>query len=298
MSWYPRLIALQGTLTPGDSSGLLDEYGELTVFGRVLFAVQPDVDRPEALSIDVWRYQGMYVDRDELPEAPFRQHPPPLLPVLAAVIDEHALTLSPTNRPSDVDTVRAILWELLVNALAHRDYDLDRAIEIELFADAMLVASPGEPTRANVENGALVGKGARNPMLHSALHRIGLCAAKGTGWPRVVALGRDVGLYPRAEVVDGALEVVIQVDPERHVQVQVASSTARETRRPASAWDAVLLAALEDGAWHRPSDLAASTGIPRSTLTAALKRLELQGLLQRSSTRKRSSTQTYRLRRR
>jgi ATP-dependent DNA helicase RecG len=99
--------------------------------------------------------------------------------------------------------------ELLVNAAAHRDYNLQGdSIHLNLFADRLEVQSPGGlPGPVNLNN-LLEARFSRNPVIAQVLSDMGFVEKLGYGLDRVVAVMRQNGLrFPRFEEVAGCFKV-------------------------------------------------------------------------------------------
>ena len=88
---------------------------------------------------------------------------------------------------------RAVLRELIVNAVAHRDYSLDGAqIRLVIFDHRLELYSPGRlPTGMTLENLRYFNHVARNPLIVQYLSRLGYMRDFGTGIPRVIRLMRE-----------------------------------------------------------------------------------------------------------
>jgi ATP-dependent DNA helicase RecG len=87
--------------------------------------------------------------------------------------------------------------ELLVNAVAHRDYNLQGDnIHLNIFADRLEVSSPGMlPGPVNLKN-LLVARFARNAVIAQVLSDLGYVERLGYGLDRVVSVTREAGLLP------------------------------------------------------------------------------------------------------
>jgi ATP-dependent DNA helicase RecG len=87
--------------------------------------------------------------------------------------------------------------ELLVNAVAHRDYNLQGDnIHINIFADRLEISSPGTlPGPVTLEN-LLEARFARNAVISQVLSDLGFVERLGYGLDRVVDVTRNAGLLP------------------------------------------------------------------------------------------------------
>lgn len=87
--------------------------------------------------------------------------------------------------------------ELLVNAVAHRDYNLQGDnIHLNIFADRLVVTSPGTlPGPVTLQN-LLEARFARNAIISQILSDLGYVERLGYGLDRVVEVTRNQGLLP------------------------------------------------------------------------------------------------------
>jgi ATP-dependent DNA helicase RecG len=101
--------------------------------------------------------------------------------------------------------------ELLVNAVAHRDYNLQGdTIHLNIFSDRIEVHSPGGlPGPVTLEN-LLEARFSRNAVIVQVLSDLGFVERLGYGLDRVVALARQHGLRPpRFEEVAGSFRATL-----------------------------------------------------------------------------------------
>jgi ATP-dependent DNA helicase RecG len=106
--------------------------------------------------------------------------------------------------------------ELLVNAVAHRDYNLQGdSIHLNLFADRLEVSSPGGlPGPVNLEN-LLEARFSRNAVIVQVLSDLGFVEKLGYGLDRVVSILQQNHLKPpRFEEVGGSFRVSLFRAPE------------------------------------------------------------------------------------
>ncbi|VAW37437.1 Uncharacterized protein BT3327 [hydrothermal vent metagenome] len=91
-----------------------------------------------------------------------------------------------------------VLRELLVNAVAHRDYTIQGPIRILIFDDRVEIRSPGQlPNTITLDSLKLGVHVLRNPTIYNVLLRIGLVTDAGSGIPRVIKkLIEDTGTEP------------------------------------------------------------------------------------------------------
>jgi ATP-dependent DNA helicase RecG len=101
--------------------------------------------------------------------------------------------------------------ELLVNAVAHRDYNQQGdSIHLHIFSDRLEVRSPGKlPGPVNLEN-LLVARFSRNAVIAQVLSDLGFVERLGYGLNRVVTILKQNDLSaPKFEEVGGAFRVTL-----------------------------------------------------------------------------------------
>jgi ATP-dependent DNA helicase RecG len=105
--------------------------------------------------------------------------------------------------------------ELVVNAIAHRDYNIQGdGIHLNLFSDRLEVTSPGSlPGPVTIDN-IMEARFSRNPVIVQVLADLGYVERLGYGLDRVVSLMRENSLSPpRFEEVAGAFRVTLYNTP-------------------------------------------------------------------------------------
>lgn len=187
--------------------GLAPTYAGLLLFGKF-----PQQWLPNAVILAA-RFSGLgFADRfikqemtGSLPEQlrqaeAFAREHMPVVTRLAGLTHEEAPQFPP-------EAVR----ELLVNAAAHRDYNLQGdSIHLNLYSDRLEVQSPGSlPGPVNLGN-LLEARFSRNAVIAQVLSDMGFVEKLGYGLDRVVNVLRQNGLrQPRFEEVAGCFKVTL-----------------------------------------------------------------------------------------
>lgn len=151
-----------------------------------LFSVYPGVDRSEP-----------HAERTELPGTLIDQ-----ARRLFELLDVQSYTeFDKTNflTPNVVKYPPQALHEAMINALAHRDYEMNDPTRVTVFSDRIEVLSPGSvPTGVSVEelrSGRAPAKW-RNQSLAWFLNRLQLAQAEGQGIPTILRSMREEGCPP------------------------------------------------------------------------------------------------------
>ena len=119
----------------------------------------------------------------------------------------------------DMPEYPAFAWrEVIVNAIAHRDYAIDERTEVTFFDDRMEVASPGGPlapvTVEALNQGTSV-HASRNPGLARVLADTGIMHGRGAGFARLLkAMSRSSLRAPRVVHRTGLFLVALHNEPE------------------------------------------------------------------------------------
>jgi len=107
--------------------------------------------------------------------------------------------------PISYEVPREVVAEAIVNAVAHRDYASNAAVQVMLFADRLEVWNPGElpaaltPDRLTRPHASIP----RNPLLAGPLFLAGYIEQAGTGTLDMIARSREAGLKEPAFRQDG-----------------------------------------------------------------------------------------------
>lgn len=173
---------------------------------------------------------------------------------------------------------RTVLRELIVNAVAHRDYRVSGSrVKIELFRNEIEWSSPGGlPPSVTVEN-ILKSQYTRNPVVVSFLFDAGYIEQRGMGLDTVVTVLAHEGL-PLPQMEDTGASFLIRISghglvDRLHILGLDSVLTQIYTR---------LERLADEGA--RAKDLALQTGIPLRTMNRRIQELVDRGLVRRTGT--------------
>lgn len=122
------------------------------------------------------------------------------------------------------------LREVLLNAIAHRDYSFGGSTLINIFDDRIEVVNVGGLVRGLTLEDIMLGVSAhRNQKLADVFYRLKLIEAYGTGILRVSESYADCAAKPRFEVTDNAFKVTLpnMNHPSHTAEVRVKPSPAK-----------------------------------------------------------------------
>lgn len=147
-----------------------------TCAGVLLFYKSPSAAMPRKCSVKITRYETKEEDpeRDHLGEQ--RTVEGPLYCLIhksATVITEMMSSISiwTPKGTKRVDYPPETIWEILANAIIHRDYSISDDVQVMVFDNRIEVISPGKlPGYVNVDN-ILDARYSRNPKIVRTLNR-------------------------------------------------------------------------------------------------------------------------------
>lgn len=149
---------------------------EPTVAGVLLFSDQPSANMPRQCAVKVARY----VTREDEPE---RDHLKdtctlegalyPLIHNVVATIKDIMAGISvwTTNGLKPVEYPPETIWEILVNAVIHRDYSISDNIQVLIFDNRIEIISPGKFPAFVTKDNILDARFSRNPRIVRTLNR-------------------------------------------------------------------------------------------------------------------------------
>lgn len=212
--------------------------GELyaTAAGIVLLSKDPSMVFPQC-RILADAYRGTEPDGDPRDHEDIRSPLPLAVDRAVAFIDRntrHPMRIVGLNRVRLDEYPVNGLREALVNAVAHRQYeDAGRKILLEVFADRVVLSSPGLPPRPITLASLRRGKYrpcSRNPVLAQCLSYFHRLEERGSGFRRMRDHMLDHGLDPPVLGTDmGYFQVVFQGPGENIERLRVPEKRLRIT---------------------------------------------------------------------
>lgn len=303
--WISRLKAL-GLMTDGPAGESVCTIAGLVLFGirprqtlkqsglRLMFFNAPDkiyqaqldkvLDAPMIGRFQVGKTGKNLIDAGLIEKA--LELMEPFVTLESDAIDEHFRREKKWLYPFEA------LRELIINALAHRDWTRFVDVEIAGYQDRIEVTSPGSlPNSMTVEKMLAGQRSARNHIIVEVLRDYGYVDARGMGVrAKVVPALKVSGARWQVEAADDFVKVTVGkaaasvvIDKERLKSAQTASGKRRGNVGKTSGM--ILDACLE-----RPSvtipELAQLIGITERSVQRNIQNLQKNGLLQRVGGRK------------
>lgn len=195
-----------------------------TAAGALLLAKDPTVAFPQS-RVQIDAYFGT-VKTDQASDYDFLRGP-----ISKVLQNAWAFVRRNTRHPLRIVGLRRVdideypekaFREALVNALAHRDYqDASRKVRVEVFADRIVISSPGLPPGNQSIRRIAQGKAqprARNPLLTQGLAWLEHMDDRGTGILRMKNAMLDHGLDEPQYAVDDGTFVVTLIGPGKNLE--------------------------------------------------------------------------------
>ena len=167
-----------------------------TGFGLILFGSEPRLSLPQAGLMAKAVLPGGQIDSQAF-EGPLVLIPSELETWVRKVMPV-AIDRSQTVRTDDTLFPWTLMREGIINALVHRDYDIEGAkVQLEIDDDSVVIKSPGRPisplTLEQLQTFSAPNL-SRNPILHLALSRMKMAEERGFGMQTWRSIPADYGL--------------------------------------------------------------------------------------------------------
>jgi ATP-dependent DNA helicase RecG len=132
--------------------------------------------------------------------------------------------------PNAVKYPERALQEAVINAIVHRDYEIDEPTSITIFADRLEIRSPGGLPRSIDKQKFVAGKASpswRNQSLAYFFNKVQLAQAEGQGIPTIIRTMAQMGSpAPSFELEESAVTCVLPAHP-RHEMMRHVSEIER-----------------------------------------------------------------------
>ncbi|MDZ4170240.1 MAG: ATP-binding protein [Coriobacteriia bacterium] len=188
---FEERLAQQGVLTM-DAAGVFRP----SAFGLMLFGTHPRAAIPQAGLLATIRYPDGRVETRDF-EGPLVLIPEALEDWLEGKLP-HVISRNRMERETVQELPFEVVREAVVNALVHRDYDVEGAkCQLSVDADTVVVRSPGRPvppiTIAQLQafNAPMLS---RNPRLHYTFAKMRLAEERGLGLNSLAQQAKKHGL--------------------------------------------------------------------------------------------------------
>ncbi|MCK4607879.1 MAG: putative DNA binding domain-containing protein [Gammaproteobacteria bacterium] len=273
---------------------LATDDGMLNLAGVLMFAERPEWIKPQFV-VKAIRYPGNEIHATDYMDTEDFDGPLPKIfaDSMAFVMRNlHKIQAGRgVNAPGTAEISENVFEELLVNALAHRDYLVSAPIRLFIFDNRIEIISPGHlPNNLTVEKIRAGNSNIRNPILVSYVAK-GLLPYHGLGsgikralakWSNIDFADDHDGCLFTTTVHRQPLEELMLAGAPIKTPVK-ASGKRRESVGKASG---KILAAIRDKSTITIPELAKLIGITERSVQRNIQKLQSDGLLQRIGGRK------------
>jgi len=186
----------------------------VTLAGMLLFGKSPQQFVPQS-QISCARFKGTTVGDDFIDRKVFDGTLDNIIDAAAAFVERNSATQGKIESVRRIDIPEyhpRVVRELIINAVAHRDYSIRGSrIRIFLFDDRLEIASPGDlPNTVNYDLLFVGIHYSRNDAIFSLLQSMGYGERLGTGIPKVLDISRREN-YPEPQFFVSENEVRVLV---------------------------------------------------------------------------------------
>ena len=277
------------------SRGYLWRDGEVlrpTIAGALLLGRQPAVVLPQS-RMQVDAFPGTTRNADAVDSAILEGPLPRLVEQAVAFVRRNTpkpLLVKGLKRQKTEAYPAEALREAVVNAVAHRDYsDAGAKCAIEVYADRLLVSSPGDPPGGQTADRLASGEArsrSRNPLIVQGLAWLELMDERGSGIPRMKRLLEQAG-HPKPAYRIEHDSLVLEFQPAEHGALErsakrLSDSPVRNAREqtPREA----ILAEVSAAATISTRVCVQRLGIPSATAKRHIAELVTAGVLEKEGT--------------
>jgi ATP-dependent DNA helicase RecG len=274
--------------SPGELTQLLQNMnlatddGRLNLAGVLLFAEQPEWIVPQFV-VKAIRYPGNKIHAtDYLDTEDFSGPLPKLFEGALAFVMRNLHKVQAgrgVNAPGLPEIPEAVLEELLVNALVHRDYLVSAPIRLFVFDNRIEIISPGHlPNNLTVEKIRAGNSNIRNPILVSYVAK-GLLPYHGLG----SGIKRALEKWPAIDFVDdrdGCL-FIVTVHRKAVDELELVNITPEGSLKSSPKTEEQILKLMRGDASITTEQLGGVLGITKRAVLKQVEKLKEQGRLRR-----------------
>lgn len=146
------------------------------VAGLLLFAIEPSSIVPKKCSVRVVRYETKEDDPERDNLGAIESIEGPLYDLIHSTVNRvteimSSISVWTTDGPKAMSYPPETLWEIVVNAMIHRDYSMSDDVQILIFDNRIEVLSPGRLPAFVTKENILDVRYARNPRIVGMLSR-------------------------------------------------------------------------------------------------------------------------------
>jgi ATP-dependent DNA helicase RecG len=139
------------------------------------------------------------------------------------------------NIPNQLKYPIRALQEAVINAIVHRDYEIEEPARITVFSDRIEIHSPGSLPRAIDKDKFIMGKANpfwRNQALAYFFNKLQLAQAEGQGIPTIIRTMKEEGCpSPKFDIDIESVTCILPANP-RHILIKSRNEIANDIKTP------------------------------------------------------------------
>jgi ATP-dependent DNA helicase RecG len=218
-----------------ESNGMFEPSG----FGNILFGKTPREATPQAVVLGtIHRSDGTEEQKDF--DGPQAMMPEQALQWVESRLPD-VIDRSNAVRRSSLEVIKTLIREGLVNAIVHRDYDVQQAkCQLKVYPTHVEILSPGHPVdpitldQMQSFNAPMLS---RNPIIHFVFAKMKLAEERGLGLKSLREKALEAGLpRPKYEWRAPYLVLTIFLNPEAAVKALPSEITSQLSDSEREGW--------------------------------------------------------------
>ncbi|MDR0982624.1 MAG: DUF4062 domain-containing protein [Culturomica sp.] len=192
---------------------------------------------------------------------------------------------------------RPVIFEAIVNAVAHRDYRSNGSVQVMVFTDRIVVLNPGRlsPELSPAKIKETHGSFPTNPLLAEAMYQAGYIERFGTGVNEMIRLSLEAGLKEPEFDFSGGISITLWRSAKTAVRTENAQKTHRKdtetarkpqenhkkTARKPQENRELILTSLKSNPAISLCSMAEDTGLSYGSLRHHLEKMREEGIIRR-----------------
>ena len=175
-----------------------------------------------------------------------------------------------------------VIREVLLNAVAHREYGISASTLVSIFDDRIEVLNVGGLIKGVTLSDIMLGVSAsRNPNLANVLYRLELVEAYGTGMKKIMRNYEEYDFKPSVELSDNAFKVSLPNINYYRIQDEVKNKKSMELRQDLTEREAEIVEMIVREKSITRKDIEYEIGVSQATATRLLSDLLKKDIIKR-----------------
>jgi len=191
-------------------------------------------------------------------------------------------TFSGLYRVDRKDYPEVVIREVLLNAIAHREYGISASTLVSVFEDRVEVLTVGGLIKGVTLSDIMLGVSAsRNANLANVLYRLELVEAYGTGMKKIMKNYEEYDFKPRVELSENAFKVTIPNINFYRIQDEIAEKKSIDKRHDLTEREEEVVRMLVESEQITRKMVEEEVNISQATATRLLNYLLQKGIIKK-----------------